>query len=142
MLEQLKFVALPVVKHQNPIHRRRFKLAERLKEQKELLANPNYQTVRQRWIKSDNGSKELVTKARRVKRWWMVDITGLYILTLRYGNKVIEINKGKPSIACENATDLDRIFDLVIQAVNAGELDKHLVLPDFDDIKRKPKKAA
>ena len=65
MLEQLKFVALPVVKHQNPIHRRRFKLAERLKEQKELLANPNYQTVRQRWIKSDNGSKELVTKARR-----------------------------------------------------------------------------
>jgi len=44
-------------------------------------------------------------------------------LTVRYGAKLIEFEKGKAAIAVGDKTNLVTVIDAVIAAVNGGELD-------------------
>ena len=47
-------------------------------------------------------------------------------LTVRYGAKAIEFEKGKTAIVVPNKDQLVATLDTVIAAVKAGELDEHL----------------
>ena len=47
-------------------------------------------------------------------------------LTVRYGSKAIEFEKGKTAIAVPNKDQLIATINTVISAVRAGELDEHL----------------
>ena len=55
----------------------------------------------QRWVANEQGSKSLVSVQKRVRPWWVEDGTGKIALTVRYGSKPIEFEKGKAAICAE-----------------------------------------
>lgn len=125
-LKSLTFI--PVPKNQNdPLLARRGKLIARLEEQKALVENPLYVATDKRWEKTPDGRKELVEWKRKVRRWWHQDAAGNMHLTVRYGQKAIEFEKGKAAIAVPAKEKLPEIFDVLIEAVRGGELDHALV---------------
>jgi len=74
---------------------RRNKLILQLMQQRALAKDETYTVKRQKWVKQEDGSKQLVESPKRVKRWWRMDGAGGCFLTLRYGNKIIS-----PSLRC------------------------------------------
>jgi hypothetical protein len=53
-------------------------------------------------------------------------VLGTVGLTVRYGAKAIEFEKGKNAIIVPSKDQLVTTLDTVISAVRAGELDEHL----------------
>lgn len=125
-LKSLKFTSIPKRSFDDPVHRRRVKLITRLEEQKALLENPMFTAVEQRWEKTADGGKQPVTRKRRVRRWWREDATGKVYLTVKYGQKAIEFEKGKPAIVIPNTEAIFGVLDLLMAAVQNGELDDAL----------------
>ena len=125
-LKSLNFAAIPKRQFDNPVLIRRSKLIARLEEQKALLDNPLFVAVDQRWEKRPNGGKELVSRNRRVRRWWREDVTGKVYLTVKYGQKTIEFEKGKAAISIPNKEAMSGVLDVLITAVRNGELDDAL----------------
>ena len=63
---------------------------------------------------------------KRVRPWWQQDVLGTVGLTVRYGAKAIEFEKGKTAIVVPSKDQLVATLDAVIEGVKAGELDEHL----------------
>ncbi len=63
---------------------------------------------------------------KRVRPWWQEDGTGKIALTVRYGSKPIEFEKGKAAIVLPNKAAVAGALDTLIAAVRAGELDEIL----------------
>ena len=61
-----------------------------------------------------------------MRPWWREDALGTVGLTVRYGAKALEFEKGKSSIIVPNKDQLVATLDTVIAGVKAGELDEHL----------------
>ena len=111
---------------QNPVLARRAKLVHRLEQQKRLAQDANFVVTVSRWLRNEAGSKELVQLQKRVRPWWREDVLGTVGLTVRYGAKAIEFEKGKTAIMVPSKDQLVATLDTVIAAVKAGELDEHL----------------
>ena len=94
-----------------------------LEQQRALAVDPNYVVPRQKWVKQSDGSKALVDSPKRVKRWWQMDSAGNTFLIVRYGARVLELEKGKPAIAVGGRDKLEATITAVMDAVAAGELD-------------------
>lgn len=60
---------------------------------------------------------------KRVRAWWRTDATGAVVLTVHYGAKPIEFERGKAAIAVGKKNKLIPTIETVIAAVEAGELD-------------------
>ena len=80
---------------QNPVLARRAKLIHRLEQQKRLAQDANFVVTVSKWVRNEAGSKELVQLQKRVRPWWREDALGTVGLTVRYGAKAIEFEKGK-----------------------------------------------
>jgi hypothetical protein len=65
----------------------------------------------------------VIDKTKRVKRWWSVQTDGKVLLTVRYGARAIEFQKGKDAIEVQSVTKLADMLQTVRQAVADGELD-------------------
>jgi hypothetical protein len=111
---------------QNPVLARRAKLIHRLEQQKRLAQDANFVVTVSRWLRNEAGSKELVRLQKRVRPWWRDDALGTIGLTVRYGAKAIEFEKGKTAIVVPSKDQLVATLDTVIAGVKAGELDEHL----------------
>ena len=122
-LKALNIVALPKLSKNDPTLQRRVKLLTQLEQQRELAANPNYVVSLQKWRKQEDGSKVLVERQKRVKKWWVVDLMGNCFFTIRYGSKLLEIEKGKSGIAVGDKDKLVAVIEAVIAAVKNGEFD-------------------
>ena len=105
-----------------PIHRRN-KLIVRLQQQIALVQDPQFTLTRQKWIVDENGVKQLRELRKKVRAWWRTDPTGAVVLTVRYGSKPIEFEKGKSAIVVGKKDKLIPTIETVIAAVEAGELD-------------------
>ena len=121
ILKSLTFTAVPARAH-DPIANRRAKLAERLEEQKKLLQNPSYVRTVQRWTGKGDERRQ-VEKQQRVRPWWRADATGNVVLSVYYGTKPIEFEKGKAGIAVASRDKLPALIDALVAAAKAGELD-------------------
>jgi hypothetical protein len=66
---------------------------------------------------------------KRVKAWFTIN-NGHALLEIRYGNVAIELAAGKTAIEVGESKNIVSTLDLVIEAVNAGELDE--MLKQFD----------
>lgn len=124
-LKSLSFTTVPKGAV-NPVLVRRGKLVTRLEEQKTLAQDPSYVPTIKRWKKSDDGTKQLVDLQRRIRPWWRTDAVGGIVLTVRYGFKTIEFEKGKAGIAVPSKEKLVGVIDTLVAAVRAGELDEVL----------------
>ena len=125
VLKTLNFV-VATKRSNDPSVLRRAKLLAQLRQQRSLAENPMFIAVTQRWRKGEDGDKRLVERQKRVKRWWYVDPIGNCYLTINYGSKRLELDKGKSAIAVGGKDNLVATIDAVIAAVEAGELDAAL----------------
>ena len=139
-LKGLNFVAVPKQAANDPAQARRNKLITQLEQQRELAKDENYVVKRQKWVKQEDGGKQLVDLPKRVKRWWRVDGSGNCFLILRYGNKVISPMPDKGAIAVGDKAKLPEILDAVITATRAGELDAAMTVAKAIDPERRIKK--
>jgi hypothetical protein len=93
VLKSLSFTALP--KPNNDIVQiRRANFVAKLEEQKLLLKDPNHIRTTQRWTKVD-GERQAVTKQQAVRPWWKTDPSGQIVMSVKFGSKPIEFEKGK-----------------------------------------------
>ena len=122
-LKSLTLTAVPTQQLNDPALIRRAKLVARLQEQKALLADPAYIAIDKRWETGADGRKELIERQRKVRCWWHEDANGAVFLVARYGQKPIEIEKGKAAITVPSKDGLNEVLDVLISAVNQGELD-------------------
>jgi hypothetical protein len=122
-LKSLTFAALPRLSAADPVIHRRNKLIVRLQQQIALVKDPQFTLTRQKWIADESGVKQLRELRKKVRAWWRIDPTGAVVLTVRYGAKPIEFEKGKAAIAVGKKEKLIPTIETVIAAVEAGELD-------------------
>ena len=138
-LKTLTFAAQPVTQ-KTPTMVRRAKLVAHLERQKLLAEDPLYVRTQQKWVIQDNGAKVPVQTSKPVRPWWKTDDTGALYLTVRYGAKPLEFEKGKAAILLKDRTKLVATIEMLIAAVRAGELDEqlelHLQSPAFPKAKR------
>jgi hypothetical protein len=121
VLKSLSFTALPKTGN-DPVQQRRAKFVTKLEEQKLLLKNPNHVRTVQRWTKV-NGERQATTKQQAVRPWWKTDPSGQIVMSVKFGAKPIEFEKGKAGILVPSKEKLPAVIDTLIAAVRAGELD-------------------
>ena len=121
VLKSLSFTALPKSAN-DPVQMRRAKFVARLEEQKLLLKDPNLVRTVQRWSKVD-GERQVTTKQQVVRPWWKTDASGQVVMSIKFGAKPLEFEKGKAGIAVGSKEKLPTVIDALIAAVRAGELD-------------------
>jgi hypothetical protein len=121
VLKSLSFTAMPK-SASDPVHIRRAKFIAKLEEQKLLVQDPAYIRTVQRMADVD-GQKQPVVLKQRVRPWWKVDPSGQIIMSIKFGAKPIEFEKGKAGIAVPSKDKLPTVIDTLIAAVRAGELD-------------------
>jgi hypothetical protein len=123
VLKSLSFTALPKSGN-DPVQTRRAKFAAKLEEQKLLLKDPNHIRTVQRWTKV-NGARQAVSKQQAVRPWWKTDPAGQIVMSIKFGARPIEFEKGKAGIVVPSKDKLPTVIDTLIAAVRAGELDEH-----------------
>jgi hypothetical protein len=122
VLKSLSFTSLPKAGN-DPVQLRRAKFVAKLEEQKLLLKDPNHVRTVQRWIKVD-GERQATTKQQAVRPWWKTDPTGQVVMSVKFGAKPIEFEKGKAGIIVPSKDKLPAVIDTLISAVRSGELDE------------------
>ena len=110
---------------------RRNKLLVRLREQMALAEAVRdgtiYAATRKRVVTDAEGVRITVTAPKRVKHWWIKDAAGKLILTVRYGNKLLELGgKGKNAVEVADIKQLVPTLKIICDAVLAGELDAEI----------------
>jgi hypothetical protein len=140
VLKSLSFTALPKSGN-DPVQMRRTKFIAKLEEQKQLVKDPNHVRTVQRWTKV-NGERQATTKQQAVRPWWKTDPSGHVVMSVKFGAKPIEFEKGKAGIAVGPKEKLPAVIDALIAAVRAGELDDLFTQAAKTGAIGKPRKAA
>jgi hypothetical protein len=129
ILNNLKLVTSK--KHQTvpPIVNRRNKLCSRLHEQIQLCesqkSGQTYAPKKMRtFINKQTGERTVVEVTKRVKEWFWVGENGKINLSIKYGAKVLPLNKkGANAIELTNGDELIETLKALKVAVLNGELD-------------------
>ena len=138
MSTKLNFVSLPKNFRNDPVMKRREKMLSQLEQQRNLAQDPSYTIVQQRWVKDENGVKQPVERHKQIKRWWLRNGMGDCLLIIRYGSRVLELQKGKAAIDTGGEANLVAVIEEIMRMTKDGELDGLLM-----DVQRAyPKKKA
>jgi hypothetical protein len=130
-LSSLKLVAVKKPRTMPTTVIRRNKLAAKLWEQINLaqsqLDGKPFVVLKYRSIKdSDTGLRKQVEVPKRIKPWWFQSETGKVCVSIKYGTKVMELAKGKPSVEVSSGEELVKALTAIKAAVEAGELDSQI----------------
>ena len=131
MLKGLSFTAAPRAATQlTPEEMRRNKLIAHLQEQRAIAqadaAGEQHVVMRRRWRNTDTGERQRVEVEKRLKRWWTAQADGQLLLTVRWGSRAIEWERGKAAIVVGERGKLVGVLDKLIAAAQAGDLDEHI----------------
>ena len=127
-LKGFNFVAAPrAAALLTPEELRRNKLVAQLQEQRAIAlaekTGERHVVIRRRWAVDEAGVRQRVDVEKRLKRWWSAQADGQVLLTVRWGTRVIEWERGKAAIVVGEASKLIGILEKLIAAAHAGELD-------------------
>jgi len=130
LLTQLKLSNVKRSNNLSQVERQRNKLVGKIDEQIKLAeAQQQGKTfTRTRWkiARNSDGTTSTVEYVQRVRQWWWKTDNNKLFLNIRYGNKVIELAKGKGTIEVESVEQLIDTLKLVQDAASKGELDMHI----------------
>ncbi len=131
LLSSLKVIARPEKAQESPLTKRRERLLTQLDVQKDMihaqLNGERFTAYKEKWqINPETKVKELTRTPKKVLPWFYKN-NGKYYLEVRYGNKALEIQKGKQAIELGEFNNLMPTIELVIKAVIVGELDALLL---------------
>lgn len=105
---------------------RKTKLLKKLDEQISLATaqkNGELFTVKRlKNVKDQNGNSTQIEVQKRVSPWFWTDNNKTYV-QIRYGTRVLELQKGKNTIETASADELLKTLGIVKTAVASGELD-------------------
>jgi len=145
VLQTLKLAVKPVFQP-TAEYTRRQKLIVRLQEQQRLaeatIAGKTYH--RMRWVlgADEDGEPERQQRSVRIRPWWSKDAAGTVLMTVRYGRKMVELNKGLNAIHVGDISALPAVINQLIKATEAGELDSQLAIIAVDNPFQKSIKTA
>ena len=122
MLKLLKLVPNKIYSN-NVVLKRRRQLIAKIDEQILLATDSNYKPTKIKWVRNEDGTERKLEIPKRVRRWWTEQLGGTILLTIRYGNKVIELEKGKNAIELSSKAELEPTLQSVKKAVDNGEFD-------------------
>ena len=130
-LNTLKLVNQVKSQHVPDVVKRRYKLSNKLWEQIQLarsqFLNEPFNITKMKTVKNlDTGASETIAVTKKIRPWWFNSEVGSLCVTIKYGTKVIELAKGKPSIEVTDKDQLISTLELVKKAVEAGELDQQI----------------
>jgi hypothetical protein len=126
VLNTLTFTKYSVPSNSDPVTKRRNKLLEKIDEQTLLATDDTYTPTKRVNTTDSDGNTRTIDRPKRVKRWWSVQTDGKVLLTVRYGARAIEFQKGKDAIEVQSVTELADMLHTVRHAVADGELDELL----------------
>jgi hypothetical protein len=132
----------------SPEARLRHKLLGALEEQiAAATADKNGETYEKRTSRfvTDLESGERVKRdvPVQIRRWWWTDASnGKSYIQLRYGNKPLDLAKGKATIELKSVDELVPTLEQIHKAVADGELDAVLMSAKKDRAKRFVRKSA
>jgi hypothetical protein len=130
-LSNLKLVAAKRTTQVAVEVQRRNKLVRRLEEQVQLataqLTGNSYKATKLRTVTdADTGESKTVEVEKRVKAWWwQTDSKKLYI-ALKYGQRVIELAKGKNAVEVGSKEELVATLEQLMAIVGSGALDTQI----------------
>jgi hypothetical protein len=61
---------------------------------------------KRRWERTQDGQKHLIEGDKRLRQWWKPLADGKLLLSLRYGTKAIEFEKGKDAVLHADVKEL------------------------------------
>ena len=128
---KLNFTNKPIIPKTAPIQNKRNKLLNKLNEQRDMaecaIDNKIYKSFKDKLVTDpETGVTSKVQVPKRVRPWFY-EVNGDYYLEVKYGAKVLELQKGKPAILVGKEDKLLSVLDTVIEAVDLGELDDVLL---------------
>lgn len=132
ILSSLKLVNAKRVNSIDPVVFRRNKLNEKLKIQIAMAEAKNkgekFTVKRMRNVRDDvTGLTSLVEVNKRVKTWWFTNNdTKKVAVQIFYGNKVIDLAKGKNAVEVANGDELIAVLSKLQEAVLDGSLDSQI----------------
>ena len=126
LLKSLKLSPYNPTNRNNSFLKRRRKLIAKIDEQILLATDSNYKPTKIKWVQNEDGTERKLEIPKRVRRWWTENIGGTFLLTIRYGNKVIEFEKGKNAIELSSKAELESTLQSIKKAVQNGEFDRLL----------------
>ena len=107
----------------NSFLKRRSKLIAKIDEQILIATDSNYRPTKTKWVHNEDGTERKLEIPKRVRRWWCEQQGGTILLTIRYGNKVVELEQGKNAIELSSKAELEQTLQSIKQAVDKGEFD-------------------
>ena len=122
MLKLLKLVSNKRYSN-NAFLKRRRKLIAKIDEQIRLATDSNYKPTKIKWVRNEDGTERKLEIPKRVRRWWTEHLGGTVLLTIRYGNKAIELEQGKNAIELSSKAELEPTLQSIKKAVDEGEFD-------------------
>lgn len=140
-LKNLVFSSIPRV-DSDPRLQRRAKVLAKLEEQKALALDPNLTRTVVKRVLTEDGGKKQIYETRSVRPWWKENLSGGLFLTVRFGTRPIEFEKGKAAILIADGKELVSTLDKVMEAVRAGELDDALAQNSKQSVQSKPRRSA
>ena len=110
----------------NSFLKRRRKLNAKIDEQILMATDSNYKPTKIKWVRNEDGTERKLEIQKRTRRWWTEHLGGTILLTIRYGNKVIEFEQGKNAIELSSKAELEPTLQSIKKAVDKGEFDELL----------------
>ena len=130
-LEGLKVVTAVKPSGISPILYKRGRVTEKLYAQiecaKAKAEGRDHFITYMRSYRSETGEKVQSQQVKKVRPWWYRNAEGKLVLEIRYANKRVELAKGKTGIEVSDLNSLIPAIELVIKAVESGELDNSLI---------------
>ena len=145
VLASLKLINAKRKNTVDPTQFRRMKLNEKLKVQIEMakaLSRGELFTVKRKKLARDEatGQTSYIEVDKRLKTWWFTNAdTKKVAVQLFYGNKVIDLAKGKNAVEVSNGEELIAVLLKLQEAVLDGSLDGQIEVA-ADSVKARFKK--
>ncbi len=90
LINSLKLNSYKPTNHKNSFLKRRRKLIPKIDEQILLATDPNYKPTKIKWVRNEDGTERKLERPKRVRCWWTEQLGATILLTIRYGNKVLD----------------------------------------------------
>ena len=122
-LADVKLVSAVRPTFQDPVALKRSKFILRVSEQLEIA---NHLMKGEQIPFTSFHDPISLKRPRKVSPWWWTDKDGKYLMTIKYGSKVIELAKGKSAVQAETLEQIIEVLKGLKLATSNGELDLHL----------------
>ena len=123
MLKLLKLVPNKKSNSNNSLLKGIRKLIAKIDEQILIATDSNYKPTKIKWVQNEDGTERKLEIPKRVSLWWTEQLGGTILLTIRYGNKVIEFEEGKNAIKLSSKAELEPTLQSIKKVVENGEFD-------------------